>query len=80
MHICNSGYYRSLLVGWFFQTINLPLYVFLGVAARHMRQLRPGLRRASPVILGKRNFLSENEIKFVSPYMSVIIRGECLAH
>ena len=29
---------------------------------------------------GKTHFLSENEIKFVSPYMSVIIRGECLAH
>ena len=43
------------------------------VAARHMRQLRPGIGRASPVILGKRNFFSENEIKFVSPYMSVII-------
>ena len=25
-------------------------------------------------------FFSENEIKFVSSYMSVIIRGECLAH
>ena len=50
------------------------------VAARHMRKLRPGLGRASPVILGKRFFFSENEIKFVSPYMSVIIRGEGLAH
>ena len=28
------------------------------VAARHMRQLRPGLGRASPVILGKRIFFS----------------------
>ena len=54
--------------------------MLLTVAARHMRQLRPGLGRASPVILGKAIFFSENEIKFVSPYMSAIIRGECLAH
>ena len=31
---------------------------FMSVAARHMRQLRPGLDRASPVILGKCNLFS----------------------
>ena len=51
--------------------------LFWPVAARHMRQLRPGLI----CHFGKTFFFfSENEIKFVSPYMSVIIRGECLAH
>ena len=41
------------------------------VAARHMRQLRPGLGRASPVILGKRIFFlrKRNQIR-VSLYVS----------
>ena len=48
--------------------------IYPPVAAPHMRQLRPGLTCHFGI------FFSENEINFMSPYMSVIIRGECLPH
>ena len=51
--------------------LTIQLFDCFAVAARHMRQLRPGLT----CHFGKTQFLlSENEIKFVSHYRSVTIR------
>ena len=52
-------------------TLTSPIAQCYTVAARHMRQLRPGLGRASPVLLGKRTFFlrKRNQIR-VSLYVS----------